>query len=128
MVELVALNEYLDKYVAANACLYAISPQLPENSRETVQQHGLNFEILYDKDNAFARQLDLVHGFPQELMDIYQGTFNIDVGRSNGTTVWELPMPSRFVVNPDHTMKAKEVNASYSNRPEPEATLQIVAN
>ena len=87
----------------------------------------MNFEILYDKNNAFARRLDLVHGFPQELQDIYQGTFSIDVGGSNGTPVWELPMPSRFVINSDHMVKAKEVNASYTNRPEPEATLQIVA-
>ena len=128
MVELVALNEYLDKFIAADAYLYAISPQLPENSRATIQQHGLSFEILYDKDNAVARQLDLVHGFPQELQDIYHGTFGIDVGGSNGTTIWELPMPSRFVINSDHKIKAKEVNASYTNRPEPEATLQIVAN
>jgi len=71
---------------------------------------------LYDKDNAFARQLDLVHGFPQELQDIYQGTFSIDVGGSNGTTIWELPMPSRFVINTDHKVKAQEVNASYTNR------------
>ena len=118
----------MEKYTAANACLYAVSPQLPEHSRATIEKHGLNFEILYDKDNAFARQLDLVHGFPQELQDIYQGTFSIDVGGSNGTTIWELPMPSRFVINSDHTVKAQEVNASYTNRPEPEATLQIFAS
>ena len=105
-----------------------MSPQLPEHSRATIEKHGLNFEILYDKDNLFAKQLDLAHGFPKELSDIYQGTFGIDVGGSNGTTTWELPMPSRFVINPDHTIKAREVNASYSNRPEPEATLQIVAS
>jgi len=117
----------LEKYTAANACLYAISPQLPEKSRATIEEHGLSFEILYDKENAFAKQLDLVHGFPKELSDLYQGTFGIDVGGSNGMTIWELPMPSRFVIDADHSVKAKEVNASYTNRPEPEATLQIVA-
>jgi peroxiredoxin len=108
--------------------LYAVSPQIPENSRATIEKHGLNFEILHDKDNAFAKQLDMVHGFPQALKDIYQGTFSIDVGSSNGTEIWELPIPSRFVVNSDHAVKAKEVNASYTNRPEPEATLQIVTS
>jgi peroxiredoxin len=127
-LELSALNEYLEKYTAANASLFAVSPQLPEHSRATIEKHGLNFEVLYDPNNAFARNLDLVHGFPQELIDIYQGTFSIDVARSNGMSVWELPMPSRFVINSDHTIKAQEVNASYTNRPEPEATLQIVAS
>ena len=70
----------MEKYNAADACLYAVSPQLPENNRATIEKHGLNFEILHDQDNAFAKQLDLVHGFPQELKDIYQGTFGIDVG------------------------------------------------
>ena len=118
----------MEKYTAANASLIALSPQLPEHSRATIDKHGLNFEILHDKDNAFAKQLDLVHGFPKELSDIYQGTFSIDVPASNGTTTWELPMPSRFVINSDHTIKALEVNGSYTNRPEPEATLQIVAS
>ena len=112
----------------ANACLYAISPQLAEHSRATIEKHGLDFEILFDKDNAFAKQLDLVHGFPQELMDIYQGTFGIDVGGSNGTEIWELPMPSRLIIGSDHSLKSKEVNASYTNRPEPEATMQIVSS
>jgi len=128
VVELSALNEYVEKYSAANASLYAISPILPEHSRATIEKNGLNFEILYDKDNAFAKQVDLVHGFPDALKDIYHGTFGIDVGGSNGTTIWELPMPSRFVIDSDHKVKAEEVNASYTNRPEPEATLQIVAS
>ena len=127
MVELSALNDYVEKYAAANACLYAISPQLPELSRATIEKHGLNFEILYDKDNAFARQVDLVHGFPEALKDLYSGKFGIDVGGSNGTEVWELPMPSRFVIDSDHAVKASEINASYTQRPEPEATLQTVA-
>ena len=105
-----------------------MSPQLPEKNQATIEKHGLNFEILHDKDNAFAKQLDLVHGLPQDLKDIYLGTFGIDVGAANGTEIWELPMPSRFVISPDHMVKAKEVNASYTNRPEPEATLQIVTS
>ena len=101
---------------------------MPEKSRETIEKRGLKFEILFDKDNEFAKQLDLVHGLPQELKDIYQGTFGIDVGGANGSDIWELPMPSRFVIGTDHKIKDKEVNASYTSRPEPEATLQIVAS
>ena len=37
-------------------------------------------------------------------------------------------MASRFVIDSDHAVKAQEVNVSYTNRPEPEATLQIVAS
>ena len=77
----------------------------------------MNFEILYDKDNSYARELDLVHGFPQELQDIYQGTFSIDVGGSNGTTIWELPMASRFVIDSDHAVKAQAVSYTHLTLP-----------
>ena len=88
----------------------------------------LNFEILYDSANQFAEQLDMVHGFPDELMNLYKNTFSIDVGASNGQPVWRLPIPSRFVIDQQHQTKAAEVNASYTVRPEPEETLKIVSS
>jgi len=105
--------------------LVAISPQLPKLNRELVEKLGLDFEILYDKDNAYAKQLDLVHGFVDELKEIYGG-FGIDVGAANGNEIWELPIPGRMVIGAGHAVKAAEFNANYVERPEPEATLALV--
>ena len=112
----------------SNAKLFAISPQLPDQSRKVVEKLKLNFEILFDQGNQLARQLDLVHGFPDDLKDVYLNAFGIDVAASNGDDTWTLAMPSRFVIDKDHRIKAVDVNASYIVRPEPEETLNVVMN
>ena len=106
--------------------MFAVSPQIPTQSRTIVEKLKLDFEILFDKSNAFAQQLDLVHGFPDELKNLYLETFSIDVAAANDDPAWTLPIPSRFVIDQDHKLKALNVNASYTVRPEPEETLKVV--
>ena len=103
----------------------AISPQQSSLNKELVEKLGLDFEILFDIDNAYAKKLDLVHGFFDELKQIYGG-FGIDVGAANGKDVWELPIPGRIVIGADHAIQAAEFNANYTERPEPETTLDKV--
>ena len=105
--------------------MVAISPQQESLNKELVKKLGLDFEILFDKDNAYAKKLDLVHGFGDDLKKIYGG-YGIDVGAANGNDVWELPIPGRIVVGSGHAIQAAEFNANYTERPEPEATLAIV--
>lgn len=105
--------------------LVAISPQTSEKNRELIEKSKLDFEILFDKDNAYSKELDLVHGFIDDLKAIYGG-FGIDVGEANGNGVWELPIASRIVISSDHAIHALEVNPNYTQRPEPSETLQFV--
>lgn len=105
--------------------MVAISPQLPELNRELIEKHKLDFEILHDKGNAYAKTLDLVHGLEDALIEIY-GSFGIDVGTANGNGVWELAIPGRVVMGAGHEIKAIEFNANYTERPEPADTLAAV--
>ncbi len=99
---------------------------MPEKNRELIESRKLNFEILFDKDNAYAQKLDMVHGFNDDLKTIY-GSFGIDVGAANGNSVWELPLPSRMIIGQGHVLKSIDYNVDYKIRPEPEATLAILA-
>lgn len=116
----------MGKYRESNAQLFAISPQIPPQSRAIVEKLELDFEILYDKANTFAQRLDIVHGFPNELKNLYLETFGIDVAAANDDPAWTLPIPSRYVIDQEHKLKAVNVNASYTVRPEPEETLAVV--
>ena len=103
-----------------------MSSQVPDQTRTIVEKLKLDFEILFDKSNAFAQKLDLVHGFPDDLKKLYLETFGIDVGAANDDPAWTLPIPSRFVIDQDHKLKAADFNASYKVRPEPQETLDVV--
>lgn len=52
--------------------------------------------------------------------------FGLDIEQANGNPKWELPIPCRMVVDQQQVIRAIEVNADYTLRPEPEATLQSV--
>ena len=102
-----------------------ISPETPEETAKLKKKLKLDFDILFDPKNQYAEQLDLVHGFPQDLREIYL-SFGIDVGNANGNGEWKLPIPSRLVIGEDHTIKSIQSNAAYTQRPEPQETLDFL--
>ena len=102
-----------------------MSAQLPEQSRDVIKKNKLGFEILFDQNNQFAKRLDLVHGLADELKTIYRG-FGIDLEKANGDSSWTLAMPTRIVVDQEHKIRAIDVNASYTERPEPADTLALL--
>jgi len=105
--------------------MVAITPQIQSLNSELVSKLNLNFDVLYDEDNQYARQLDLVHGFPDDLKTVY-GKFGINLDEANGNTKWELAIPSRFVVGPSGVIKNAHVDPNYTARPEPSETLEQV--
>lgn len=102
-----------------------MTPQLTETNRKLVASRKLEFEVLYDENNQFADRLDLKHGFPSNLKEVY-GKFGIDVAAANGSSEWELPIPARFVVDQSGIVRSSEFDADYTTRPEPTATLDIL--
>ena len=103
-----------------------ISPQLPELSEKLIKDNGLDFPILYDKDNQLAEALNLKHGFSDELQTVYGG-FGIDVGKANGSEIWNLPMPARFILNAEGEITHAEVNPDYTQRPEPSEIASLLS-
>jgi peroxiredoxin len=113
-------------YKKRSATLVAISPQSIEHNKKLIAGRKLDFEVLYDEDNQYADQLGLKHGFPDDLKDIYVGTFGIDLDKFNNNTKWELPIPARFVTDKTGSITAADVNADYTVRPEPSETLAVL--
>ena len=76
----------------------AISPQVPEKNAEVKKKHRLAYPVLSEAGNAYARKLGLVHGFPDDLKEIYTA-FGIVLPDFNGDDAWELPLATRMVVD-----------------------------
>jgi peroxiredoxin len=102
--------------------LFAVSPQTVENNRELAEKLRLKFEILHDHENAFANKLDLAHGFPDDLKEVYLN-LGADLGAVNGESSWTLPIPTRVIVDADQKILSITYDADYKKRPEPEEVL-----
>ena len=117
-MELEALQAALPQFREAGASLVAISPQNPVNSRKSVRMGGLDFPILSDPGNEIAAAFGLRFALPDYLIELYKGLKN-DLPTFNGDDSWTLPMPARFVIGQDGTIRYAEVNPDYTRRPEP---------
>jgi peroxiredoxin len=103
----------------------AISPQLTRHSREFRAERKLKFDVLSDPGNAVAEQYGLTWTFSPEFRELYLG-FGIDLAEYNGDDSWRLPMPGRFVVDPDKVIRYAEADPNYISRPEPAHTVEFL--
>jgi peroxiredoxin len=124
-VELEALQETLGGITAAGATLVALSPQREPFLRQLVKKHGLAFDVLHDARNEVAGRFGLRFELSESLKELYLG-FGIDLERINGDDSWTLPIPGRFVIDQNSTIRAADVDPDYSVRPEPSETIEVL--
>lgn len=103
----------------------AISPQTARHSREFAAQRKLKFDVLVDPGNAVSDRFGLTWTMPDSMREMYLG-WNIDLAEYNGEDSWRLPIPGRFVVDPDKIIRYAEADPNYMIRPEPEDTLNFM--
>jgi peroxiredoxin len=121
----VALQSILPELTALGATMVAISPQLPEHNRELIRTRQLTFEILTDRGNEVAAQFGLRFTLPDYLRQVYR-TFPLDLVKFNGDASWTLPIPARFLIDPQGIIRMAESDPDYTTRPEPEDTLEAL--
>ena len=78
-----------------------------------------------DTGLAVARSFGLVFTLPDDLKAVYQG-FGIDLPKNTGHAGWELPVPSRFVIDAKGIVRGVDADPDYTVRPEPQATLAFL--
>jgi peroxiredoxin len=115
----------LPEIQALGASLVAISPQRPEHSRELAERRHLTFDILSDPGNEVAARFGLRFALPDYLQAIYR-SFPLDLEAFNGDASWTLPVPGRFVVDPEGIVRAAEFDPDYTTRPEPADTVEAL--
>ncbi|MFC1749529.1 peroxiredoxin-like family protein [Pseudomonadota bacterium] len=124
-LELGALQAALPEIEALGAQLVAVSPEVPDLSITSVQQHKLAFDVLYDQGNRIAELFGLVMTLPDVLRPIYE-KFGIDLPKHNGDSSFTLPLPATYIINPQGRVVYGLVDADYTKRMEPADVLQIL--
>jgi peroxiredoxin len=122
-MELEALQEIHSEVRALGAEIVVVTPELERYTRALHKKLNLSFDILTDLHLKVAEQFRLVFTLPDYLRDLYK-SFGSTLDRFNDEPEYRLPMPARYIIDKAGTIRAANVNADYTIRPEPSETLR----
>jgi peroxiredoxin len=122
-MELEALQEIHSEVRALGAQIVVITPELERYTRALHRKLNLTFDILTDVHLKIAEQFRLVFTFPDYLRDLYK-SFGSTLDRFHDESEYRLPMPARYVIDKQGIIRAADVNADYTIRPEPSETVR----
>ena len=102
-----------------------ISPELPARTADMAAKQNLTFPIVWDEKSTVAQAFGLAFTLPDDLRQVYLG-FGNDLTVRNGDPSWQLPVPSRFVVDGAGIVRSVQADPDYTYRPEPETTVDAL--
>lgn len=126
-LELQALEAIASEIKALGANIIAMTPESISHVKDTKKNNGVSFEVFSDAGSHFAKELGLVFTLPKSLQEIYL-TFDIDVEKHNGESVFELPIPATIIVKPNREVVYIFTDGDYTNRSEPSVILDVLKN
>jgi peroxiredoxin len=124
-MELEALKEIDSQVQGLGAQIVVLTPELERYTRALHKKLNLPFDILTDLHHKIAEQFGLVFTFPDYLRDLYRSWGNT-LDRFHDESGYRLPMPARYIIDSNSLIRAAEVNADYTIRPEPSETLRLL--
>jgi peroxiredoxin len=124
-MELEALQQIHSEIKALSAQIVVITPELERYTRALHKKLNLTFDILTDLHLKTAEQFRLVFSLPDYLRELYK-SFGSTLDRFHDEPEYRLPMPARFIIDKEGTIRAADVNADYTIRPEPSETLRTL--
>ncbi|KAI1098341.1 AhpC-TSA-domain-containing protein [Jackrogersella minutella] len=124
-IALHGLQAKLADFKAKGVTLVAISPELPDTSLTTAEKEKLEFPVLTDEGNKYARQLGIVFKQPDTLRPVFAKIGN-DLLKRNGDDSYEVPVPATILVGRDGTVRNTFVDGDYTKRLEPAVALEWV--
>jgi peroxiredoxin len=124
-LELKALQDALADIEEQGAQLVAISPNIPDESLNSIEKHALVYEVLSDIKNNVARQFGLVYVLDERLQGIYK-EFGIDIPAMNNDESYEIPIPATYVIDKEGIVVSAFAEADYTKREEPSKVIETL--
>ena len=125
MMELEALQAIDSEVRRLGAQIVAITPELERYTRNVHKKLNLTFDILTDLHLKTAEQFRLAFVLPDYLRELYK-SFGTTLDRFHDESEYRLPMPARYVIDQEGIIRAADVNADYTIRPDPSETVEVL--
>lgn len=124
-MELEALKAIDSEVQGLAARIVVLTPELERYTRALHKKLDLPFDILTDLHLKVAEQFGLVFTFPDYLRNLYE-SFGSTLDRFHDESEYRLPIPARYIIDASGSIRAADVNADYTIRPEPSETLRLL--
>jgi len=102
--------------------ILGISPDQPVKIRETIEKHGMKYQLLSDSKMAAARAFGIAYQVDDATLELL-AKHGIDLEAASGEKHRELPVPAVFVMGTSGVIQFEYVNPDYSVRLHPEVLL-----
>lgn len=86
----------------------------------------MEFPLLADSGNETARDYGLVYRCPEDVKSVFLEVLQTDLSEYNGDDSWTLPMPARYLIDGERTVRWASVSPDYTQRPDPVDTLEAL--
>jgi len=116
---------HLKKFEALGGKLIAISPETPSEALSTIEKDKIEFAVLSDDGNQYARTLKISYKLEPDLVSVYR-QFDIDLTKNQGVDSWELPLAATFVINKEKVIQYAFVDVDYKKRAEPSKLIEVL--
>ncbi|QKX58253.1 uncharacterized protein TRUGW13939_05374 [Talaromyces rugulosus] len=116
-------QKILPEIQAKGVTFVAISPELPNQTLSTSEKHDLQFPVLSDVGNQFAKKLGILFQQPDSLRPIFD-KLGHNLKERNGDDSFVVPVPATILVGKDGKVKNTYINADYTKRVEPQEVLK----
>ncbi|MBD3161339.1 MAG: redoxin domain-containing protein [Candidatus Eisenbacteria bacterium] len=107
--------------------IIAVSPDLPENLRESSEKHDLEYTLMSDSGMEAARACGLAFEVDSTTVAAY-AQHGLDLEEASGETHHQLPVPAAFLLDKEGTVHFSYVNPNYKTRIAPELVMAAVKN
>jgi peroxiredoxin len=124
-MELEPLQAIDSEVKTLRARIVALTPELERYTRNVHKKLNLTFDVLTDLHLKVAEQFRLAFVLPDYLRELYK-SFGSTLDRFHDESEYRLPMPARYVIDKNGVIRAADVNADYTIRPEPSETVQVL--
>lgn len=98
------MQQSLPDFKTLGAKLVAVSPESPENSKNTHKEKELGYEVLSDLKSEISRKMNVGYRVPEYLLSTYK-SMGFDLKDHNKTEDVYLPIPATYVIDSDFTVK-----------------------
>lgn len=114
--ELSRLQDSLNLIQEKDATVIAVSPEKPENIKQTVEKTKATFSVLYDEGMKIMKGYDVEFELEETTLARYRSS-GLDIEKNNGTNGKYLPVPAVYIIDKESNVTYRFFDADYKKRP-----------